>query len=254
MKIVGCFKIAPDLDMLGEAEWRAKEGLLPETKYVRNIYSCYDETVLELVLRAKEQGGAEAEALTVKAPETFFKTDALYAVGYDRVIELTTSQSGRAPELIARFVRHDPEIGCVVMGCQSQDWNGFQVPYEVAERLDWTCISEVDAFEQRDVDLMWVRQRENGVERELLVRLPCVLVVGTVPKTYLRIPTLKQKMAAKSKMVHRVPCEPEEDDRSAVLVQTTFLERTRKAEAMTSEQLKDIFRELAAHTEKGSGT
>ncbi len=250
MKILCCFKIVPDYEMLDETEWI--QGGLPDTRFIRNVYSCYDESALELVLREKDRQGCETEALTVKKPELRFPLEALYAVGYDRVTELLCSQRGHTAEQIADYVCNDA-VDCIVMGCQSQDGNGFQTPYQTAELLKWPCISDVYNFSCTDGEKMRVWQREKNVCRELLVQLPCVLSIGNVPKTFLRIPTLRQKMDARGKVVLSLPCREKEYCPEPVLEEVQYLRKYRNTKVLTKEQMQQKIGELEGRRLQKSG-
>ena len=241
MKILCCFKVVPDYEMLGQEEWT--RGGLPDTRFVRNIYSCYDESALELVLREKDRGGCEAEALTVKKAECVFASGNLYAVGYDRVTELLCADPGHRAEILADYAR-SAAPDCIVMGCQSQDENGFQTPCRTAELLGWPCIPDVYDFTCAEAGRLLVRQREQGVSRELLVELPCVLSVGNVPKTFLRIPTLRQKMAAKEKSVVRIEREAGGTYPEPVLEDVVYLQKFRSPVSLTAGQMLEMLRKL----------
>ena len=93
MKILACFKIVPDLDLVAEEDWKADEELRVDTGYVRPIWNCFDESALEMMLKLSDLSEGfdvvyELSALTVgkKKDESFLKT--LYALGYSHGIRI----------------------------------------------------------------------------------------------------------------------------------------------------------------------
>lgn len=50
MKILGCFKVVPDYDLVAEEDWKPDEQLHIDTGYVKLLWNCYDEGALEMML------------------------------------------------------------------------------------------------------------------------------------------------------------------------------------------------------------
>lgn len=202
MKLLGCFKIVPDLEQLAEEEWEPDGNGILETRFARKEWNCYDESLLELMLRARDQSarGETLEALTVSSTlqDGFVKT--LYALGFDKVIRAgTCSKTLFSPYHTARLISGYCNAGlpdCLVFGIQSSDEGSGMVPYLVAEMLGWPCISGVMDFtlEQDGSIVAGHMQFSKNMRRR--VKPPCVLAVGNVPNTYLRIPTLKDRLRA----------------------------------------------------------
>ena len=61
MKILGCFKVVPDLDLVADEDWRTGGGLAVDTSYVKPVWNCFDEGALEMMLRLSDYG-REAES------------------------------------------------------------------------------------------------------------------------------------------------------------------------------------------------
>ena len=88
MRILACFKVTPDFEMLRESEWVAGAANGVDTRYVRRILNCFDESALEMALRLSEAlagagGGVSLGAMSVGGAEAepFLKT--LLALGYE---------------------------------------------------------------------------------------------------------------------------------------------------------------------------
>jgi electron transfer flavoprotein beta subunit len=101
--LVSC-KVTPDFEALPAASWAAEQGGpgergAPETRYVRRVLNCFDESALELALRLRDTlvGRGEAAALGAlsvggRDTEPFFRT--LLALGYERAIRVTAGDGG----------------------------------------------------------------------------------------------------------------------------------------------------------------
>ena len=105
MKICVCFKIVPDLDQVLESDWRdISQGL--DTSYVKKMINCFDETALEMALRLKETAadtGAACTAVTVGGGLASLMKG-LYAVGYDRVVNIPLERREFCPETVAALL------------------------------------------------------------------------------------------------------------------------------------------------------
>jgi electron transfer flavoprotein beta subunit len=65
MRILVSFKVTPDFEALREADWAAAAADGVETRYVRRIINCFDESALELALRvadARAEQGSSTSA------------------------------------------------------------------------------------------------------------------------------------------------------------------------------------------------
>ena len=87
MKILGCFKIVPDLDLIVEEDWNIENHLHIDTGYAKLIWNCFDEGALEMMLRLSDLSEGlnvvyKLSALTIgrQKTESFLKT--LYALGF----------------------------------------------------------------------------------------------------------------------------------------------------------------------------
>ncbi len=89
MRILGCFKAVPALDLLREEDWVADDRLRVDTEYVKLEWNCFDEGALEMMRKLSELSESpdtdtafELDALTVggKKADSFLKI--LYALGF----------------------------------------------------------------------------------------------------------------------------------------------------------------------------
>ena len=87
MKILGCFKVVPDLDLVAEEDWELEGQLHVDTSYVKPIWNCFDESALEMMLKLSDLSGSfnivfELSALTIgkEKDESFLKTLMLWGM------------------------------------------------------------------------------------------------------------------------------------------------------------------------------
>ena len=140
--------------------------------------------------------------------------------------------------LLAKYIEKERHH-LAILGCQGGDGDNRQTGLLLAERLDWPCIrgvsaiaavgkggtvqadekkshrteSNPDFIPHQDLNsqplptgeksqYLKVTSQIDGATLIQTVRLPVVLIVGHAPHTpYLRIPTLKQKLSAKKRVM-----------------------------------------------------
>jgi electron transfer flavoprotein beta subunit len=208
MRILVSFKVTPDFEALREADWAAAAADGVETRYVRRIINCFDESALELALRVAdaraEQGAATAlGALSIGDRQAEQYLGTLLALGYERAARVTAEADlDFAPAvtaaLIASYVRHIDHHGLLMLGCRCGPGESGAVPFLVAEALGWPCLTNVVEVEPQPADdrLRVACMVDDGLLRATL-RLPCVLAVGNAVVSRLRVPTLTDRLARK---------------------------------------------------------
>lgn len=217
MKILACFKIVPDLDLVAEEDWKADEELRVDTGYVRPIWNCFDESALEMMLKLSDLSEGfdvvyELSALTVgkKKDESFLQT--LYALGYSHGIRIEKEDGCLfSPELVssavAAYMKRYAMQDVVIMGQQSSDGSNMKTPYLLAEKMGWPCVRDVVKMEPVDESSLKVTGSTGNGLLVQVVKTPCVLVVGNAQDSYLRVPTLKDKMRLGKQPVELVSLE-----------------------------------------------
>lgn len=204
MKLLGCFKIVADMEVLESKDWEVADSLFVELGYVRPVWNCFDESALEMLLKLSDLSEGfnvltDLWAMTIggKNADSYLKT--LYALGYEKAVRIESEEDLRfRPEWIAgiitAYVRKFSEIDGIVMGSVSSDGNNGVTPLLTAEALGWPCITQV--IEMQPVDERHIRvtnMQEDG-RATRTVALPCVFAVGNAASSYLRVPTLKDRM------------------------------------------------------------
>jgi len=211
MRILASFKVTPDYEALRAADWAAGVAGRPETRYVRRILNCFDESALELALRLKEALAArgfpaELGALSVGGAEVDPYLKTLQALGYERVARVDPgAELDFAPlltsSIIAAFVRRAGRCDLLLLGCRSGPGDSGTVPFLAAEELGWPCLTQVTGLEA----LADGRVRATCATGEGLLsatlRLPCVLAVGNAVVSHLRVPTLTDRLTCRDRQV-----------------------------------------------------
>ncbi len=204
MNILTCFKIVSDLDLMSESDWVVEDHFRINTSFVKNMINPYDESALEITLLYKEQAeklgsAVNLSALTIgsKQLDAYLKT--LYALRFDKAVRIENQHDLRfSPDaistVIANYVKVIKKPEVIILGRQSGVGDNAKTPLLVAEHLGWPCISQAVKIEPASEGLLKVSSMaDDGLVIET-IRPPCVLSIGNAPNSYLRIPTLKDKV------------------------------------------------------------
>ena len=213
MDIAVCVKTVPDYDMVPAKEWQAVEGGHPDISYVRDCFGCFDETALELALRLKEQDpGAELRAVSVGEATGLLK--GLYAVGFSQVTALPPAEARteldfrpeRTAGYLAAYFRQNP-AELILCGRQTGPGDSGMVPYLLAQELEAPCVPGVVALNacRSGGEALAQAVCVDGTVREL--KRGTVVILDNVPDCFLRLPTLKEKLAARTREVLVEPAE-----------------------------------------------
>jgi electron transfer flavoprotein beta subunit len=207
MRILVSFKVTPDYEALRPTDWAAAETGGVETRYVRRILGCFDESALELALRLTDTLAARGETASLGAlavggreAEPYLKT--VLALGYQRAARVDPAAAldfapGVTATLIAAYVTQVDRGDVLVLGCQSGPADSGTVPFLVAERLGWPCLTQVTEVEPADRGRLRVAWMTADGLLRATVRPPCMLAVGNAVVSRLRVPTLTDRLAHK---------------------------------------------------------
>ena len=211
MRILVCFAISPVLEELTPDEWQTAVENNLDLSFVKRTYGDFDETALEQGLRLKDSLAVMNQectlhALTIDAEENTNALSSLFAVGYDSVFRLEiASERWREPQsnarLLADFVDKQGGYDVILMGQQAVGLDSGQTHWMLSELLGIPAVTNVSAIEPVNDGTLSVTH--GGVHTRAMahVSVPIVLGVENCQHTYLRIPTLREKLAAKSKEI-----------------------------------------------------
>jgi electron transfer flavoprotein beta subunit len=204
MKILVCFKVVPDLEMLSEEDWISDPDLRVDVSFVKNILNCFDESALEMALKLSDYSEGlnmplKLTALTIgdKKSDTYLKL--LYALRFEKAVRIENNKDiSFFPEVVAAVIsQYTKDINnqdVIILGRQSSVADNAKTPLLVAEMLEWPCITQVIKIEPDQEDSLKVTNMVEGGALTQIIKTPCVLSVGNAPNSYMRVPTLKNKM------------------------------------------------------------
>lgn len=199
-----CFKAVPDLDMLSDEDWTADSNLKVDVSFIRNILNCFDESALEMALKLSDSAESfnvlmNLTALTIgdKKSEAYLKT--LYALRFEKALRIENNEDVRfLPEVVAavisKYVKEKNNQDAIILGRQSGEGDNAKTPLLLAEMLEWPCITQVINIEADKEDTLKVTSMVDGGILTQIIKTPCVLAVGNAPNSYMRVPTLKDRM------------------------------------------------------------
>jgi electron transfer flavoprotein beta subunit len=229
MRILACFKVTPDYEALRESEWAAGvarsagtaggsnakgEADAPsgvDTRYVRRILNCFDESALELALRLSDaltglggtaDLGARLCAVSIGGTEAEPHLKTLLALGFERAARVHAKAAlDFAPAvtaaLIAAYAGRVDRSDLLMLGARSGPGEGGTVPFRVAEQLGWSCLTQVTEVEPLAGGRLRVTLMTDDGPARLTVHTPCVLAVGNAVVSHLRVPTLTDRLAVR---------------------------------------------------------
>lgn len=242
IRIVCCFKMERDFDKVSREEWEeaARTGHI-DLSYIKSKINASDEGALELSLRfrdatSEEGGSCVLEAVSAGGGEAVSALQTLAALGFEETTRILWEEdfapAGTAAVLTEHIRGRRPDI--VVCGSRSGAGCAGTVPILIGGSLGVRCIEGVTGFLPAGDDRIRVSYAKDGRLFEETVKLPVVLMVGDVQRCYLRVPTLKQRMASASQEVREASpdtaCEEsaellgfrtENDDRETVFIDGT---------------------------------
>lgn len=214
MDILVCFKVVPDLDLLPGSGWIVDSRCRVETRYVQTMINPFDESALEMSLKLSERSERPLRltALTVGDSKADLYLKTLYALRFDQAVRIENEDDlrfspGAIAAVICAYVQKMHRHDLIIMGRQSAEGDSAKTPLLVAEMLNWPCITQVTNIEPADAGQLTVTGFVDGGLLKQTIRTPCVLTVGNAPNSYLRVPTLKDKVSYGKKPIELIQIE-----------------------------------------------
>lgn len=217
-KILVCFKVTNELDTVLEEDWMQSQNGDVDLSYTRKMIGCYDEAALENGLRLADQMrqmGIEAEvtALTIGKDVQEGICKNLLAVGCDRVFVWKCEADLRfRPEetafRIASFVRREGGFDVILMGQQASVGDHGKIHWMTGEYLSLPVATQVKEIFWQDGQIQAISEDEQW-ERRYGSSRPMICAMGNARYPYLRVATLREKMASSKKKITEI----EEEDK-----------------------------------------
>ncbi len=219
IKILTAFKIIDDFDGVLPSDWENLGTNPPDTSYSKRILNCFDEAALENALLLKDELRASEKevqltALTICPGYSSHILKNLPAIQFDRVCVIETGADLRfdpvaTASLIADFVKKDGGFDLILAGKQAPPANSGIVPFALANLLGMDIVTDVVelSFCQTPGALRVTHALDEGVCAEN-DSLPLVCTMGNTARSYLRMPTLREKLATKSYSPEQYEAKP----------------------------------------------
>lgn len=215
MKILVCISHVPDTT--------SKINFTPDNKAfdingVQFVINPYDEFGLTRALWFKEKVGGSVTVVNVGTATTEPTLRKALAIGADDAIRVDAEPSDAffVASQIAEIVKAE-QYDLVIMGRESIDYNGGQVPGMVAELLQWPFVNACVGMEVDGGTAQCIREIDGGKET-VTAQLPMVVAgqKGLVEEKDLRIPNMRGIMTARTKPL-AVRAAVDADKRSAAV-------------------------------------
>lgn len=217
-KIIVCFKITDDYDELSCSDWKKTDDSgYPVTDFVRRMIGCFDEAALEngLLLKEqlqKQQIETQIVGVTVNPGYSEHILKRLAAVGIDRIVCLDTEEPldfypKQTAGVLADFIRREGGADLILTGLQSAPGNTGCVPHFLADTLEMPVRNGVVRFETDAQGISAVCERPDAYAG-YRIEHPAVCVMGNTEKSFLRIPTLREKMRVKNDRSEHISAVP----------------------------------------------
>ena len=210
MRILVCFKVVYDLENITPQELLSLQNGSLDLAVFKKIFGTYDEAALETALRLAENLCEQSETVTLhgltagKCENRFLEN--LFPLGFDDLFCIQPEKDfSWQPELtagcITAFVKDSGGYDIILTGKQAGPGENGLIPRMLAHRLGYAFVPEVFSLEHMRGGIRVISKTDAG-RAAMTVKLPAVFPVGEALHSYLRVPTLREKIAAGSREVH----------------------------------------------------
>lgn len=208
MVIGVCFKILPDFEDMDPTEWEDPGRL--DFSYVKKIYGCFDEAALETALRLRDQllsagKPVQTVAVTVNPPESAAGENllrSLFAAGFDKVVTIpggTEFHPRHTAGLLAGFFRENP-ADILFCGRMVGPGDSGMVPLHLARELGCDLYPDITCARwDSNADACLVTCQEGTTLIRRRITGPALCTLGNAEAAYLRLSTLRSRMAARNR-------------------------------------------------------
>lgn len=208
MRIVVCFRMVYELDQITPEElYRLRDGELNLSVF-RRILGSWDEAALETALCAADEvrrTGRECETVAVTLDSVDDPTvKNLYGAGFHRIVAVSGSElrGNRPMEEAALLSTCIQELGgdLILISMQDEPEEHGQLPVLLAQLLRCPCAEHVTGISVAEAGLCARMDTDLG-KAELRIRGRAVCGVGEAEHSFLRVATLRDKLAVRNRTV-----------------------------------------------------
>jgi electron transfer flavoprotein beta subunit len=204
MKIIVCVSHVPDTTTKINL---TSDGKNIDSAGVKFILNPYDEFAVEEGLKLKEKNGGEVIAISVGADTSKEAIRQALAMGADKgiLVKGEKSDSFSVAEMLSAAIK---PLGAdiILMGKQSIDFDGMEIPAMLSELLDLPAASVVTSLTIDGTTVTAEKEVEGGKEI-ISLSLPCI-IAAQKGLNEPRYPSLPNIMKAKSKPIEEIAAAP----------------------------------------------
>ncbi|WP_262068674.1 electron transfer flavoprotein subunit beta/FixA family protein [Ohessyouella blattaphilus] len=223
-----------------------------DTSFVKSMLNVFDESALEMMLKLSDLGESlgtsiKLNGVTVgnKLCDNYLKT--LYALGFARADRIESDDEilfkpERTVAALKEYIEKTEMPDLIVMGSKSADNASGCVPLFLAEELKIPCITAVTEMQLLEDGKVRVTNLYDGGIQIRDVQGTFMAVIGDVPGTYLRVPTLKERMQRGKKEIIPVLLETENEEKQKLINSHPVIEK-REGRLVSSEDLYPFLKE-----------
>ncbi len=204
MNILVCFTTVPEVEMLTDEDWVIDKNLQIDTSFLKHALNSYDESALEIALTLSDASESvkvpiELTALTIAGTGATAILKTLNALRFKRVVRIDSHDDLRfrpiaIASILTQYVLEHAPQDVLLLGRQTSIGENARTHLLVAEMLGWPCVTQAIRIEIVDRNHLMVTSQMDDGQLQQQIQTPCVLSIGDAPNTYMRVPTLKDRM------------------------------------------------------------
>ena len=204
MNILVCFTTTPEVETLTDEDWVIDKNLQIDTSFLKPTLNSYDESALEIALTLSDTSESakvplELSALTIAGSGARPILKTLNALRFKRIVRIDSHEDLRfrpmaIASILSQYVLKRAPQDVLLLGRQTSIGENARTHLLVAEMLGWPCITQAIRIELVDRNQLTVTSQTDDGQLWQRVQTPCVLSIGDAPNTYMRVPTLKDRM------------------------------------------------------------
>lgn len=213
MNILLAYKAEPDLAMLVDSAWQAATATAqgPDVALLPVVSGSDEQAGAELMLTARDAAPEiQLSAISVGDERACYGLRHLAALGFSQRILVETPQDLRfSPAFVAAHIaawQREQGAQLIITGSQSSEGQNGQLPWLLAEMLGWHCLGQVSDFTVEN-KMLHVVQDDGALRREWQLTAPAVLAVRNKGQVALRVPGMRQRLAAANAPITRLTAE-----------------------------------------------
>ncbi len=206
MRILVCFRTGRELNGVTEEEWkRIAQGTM-NLAYLQKVLNPSDEAALEQALILKD--GYQTDGVNTEVDGLYLGDDDidviaknLFAVGLHQIYHITVQPEISAENIakgIAKFSEMYGPYDWILMGCSEYPFDTGLTPVFLSEELTWPLIAHVRQAKVQE-QVLWLEYEDEVCLYTANRSDHVILAMDNAVHPYLRIATLREKLAVKNK-------------------------------------------------------